>query len=266
MRSQFALERLPRSRSSQLYASYSNFEKQFGDRSGIEVTVLGKRRLQYEEELSHESRNYDVWFDYARLEEDAYRSENGSGDALKRVREVYERAVAQVPPSEEKRHWRRYIFLWLNYALFEELDTKVCTHLSLPFFCLTRSSSFRLTCVLDLPKPRSQDLQRAREIYRACLKLVPHKKFTFAKVWVQFAEFEVRQQDLAAARKILGMAIGMCPKEKVRYLPQLLATRKTWPISELLFATRSSSRTMSISSCGCASLTGAESSTKSGSR
>ncbi|KAG0667225.1 NineTeen Complex (NTC) component [Rhodotorula mucilaginosa] len=179
----FALERLPRSRSSQLYASYSNFEKQFGDRSGIEVTVLGKRRLQYEEELSHESRNYDVWFDYARLEEDAYRSENGSGDALKRVREVYERAVAQVPPSEEKRHWRRYIFLWLNYALFEELDTK--------------------------------DLQRAREIYRACLKLVPHKKFTFAKVWVQFAEFEVRQQDLAAARKILGMAIGMCPKEKL---------------------------------------------------
>lgn len=126
-RPQFALERLPRSRSSQLYASYSNFEKQFGDRSGIEVTVLGKRRLQYEEELSHESRNYDVWFDYARLEEDAYRSENGSGDALKRVREVYERAVAQVPPSDEKRHWRRYIFLWLNYALFEELDTKVRT-------------------------------------------------------------------------------------------------------------------------------------------
>lgn len=138
---QFALERLPRSRSSQLYASYSNFEKQFGDRSGIEVTVLGKRRLQYEEELSHESRNYDVWFDYARLEEDAYRSENGSGDALKRVREVYERAVAQVPPSEEKRHWRRYIFLWLNYALFEELDTKVMylsLSLPLPSFLMRR--------------------------------------------------------------------------------------------------------------------------------
>ncbi|POY71847.1 hypothetical protein BMF94_5208 [Rhodotorula taiwanensis] len=179
----FALERLPRSRSSQLYASYSNFEKQFGDRSGIEVTVLGKRRLQYEEELTHEARNYDVWFDYARLEEDAYRSENGAQDALKRVREVYERAVAQVPPSDEKRHWRRYIFLWLNYALFEELETK--------------------------------DLQRAREIYRACLKLVPHKKFTFAKVWVQFAEFEVRQQELDAARKILGMALGLCPKEKL---------------------------------------------------
>ncbi|GAA6047031.1 hypothetical protein JCM3770_004161 [Rhodotorula araucariae] len=179
----FALDRLPRSRSTQLYAAYSNFEKQFGSRSGIEVTVLGKRRLQYEEELAHESRNYDVWFDYARLEEDAYRGEEGADDALKRVREVYERAVAQVPPGEDKRHWRRYIFLWLNYALFEELDTK--------------------------------DLQRAREIYRACLQLIPHKRFTFAKVWIQFAEFEVRQQELDAARKILGMAIGMAPKEKL---------------------------------------------------
>jgi len=41
------------------------------------------------------------------------------------VREVYERAVSQVPPGNEKRFWRRYIFLWLDYALFEEIETKV---------------------------------------------------------------------------------------------------------------------------------------------
>jgi len=28
-----------------------------------------------------------------------------------------------------------------------------------------------------------------------------------------FAKFEVRRLDLSAARKILGAAIGMCPKE-----------------------------------------------------
>ncbi|KAM0748141.1 protein prenylyltransferase [Meredithblackwellia eburnea MCA 4105] len=179
----FALDRLPRSRSTQLYSAYTNFEKQFGDRSGIESTVLGKRRIQYEEELSHESRNYDTWFDYARLEEDAYRSGGRTEEGVARVREVYERAVAQVPPSEEKRHWRRYIFMWLNYSLFEEIETK--------------------------------DVVRAREIYKAGLKLVPHKQFTFAKLWVQFAEFEVRQLDLAAARKVLGTAIGLCPKEKL---------------------------------------------------
>lgn len=41
------------------------------------------------------------------------------------VREVYERAIANVPPLQEKRHWRRYIYLWINYALYEELETKV---------------------------------------------------------------------------------------------------------------------------------------------
>ena len=45
------------------------------------------------------------------------------------------------------------------------------------------------------------------------MQLVPHKIFTFAKLWVCFAKFEIRRLDLAAARKILGTAIGMCPKE-----------------------------------------------------
>ena len=100
--------------------------------------MLGKRRIQYEEELAHDGRNYDVWFDYARLEEGALRDVREEGAtseeeerATIRVREVYERAVAQVPPGGEKRHWRRYIFLWLFYALFEETETKVCPgHLS----------------------------------------------------------------------------------------------------------------------------------------
>ena len=79
-----------------------------GDRSGVELTVLGKRRIQYEEELAHDPTNYDAWFSLARLEEDAYRSdrdesEDGEGAGPGRVRETYERAVANVPPSSEKR-------------------------------------------------------------------------------------------------------------------------------------------------------------------
>lgn len=96
----------------------------------MEHTIIGKRRIQYEDELTENIQNYDVWFDYARLEEGALktiREEGGDGEeeAIERVREVYERAVAQVPPTVEKRHWRRYIFLWLDYALFEEIETKV---------------------------------------------------------------------------------------------------------------------------------------------
>lgn len=79
-----------------------------GVRSGIELTVLGKRRIQYEEELAHDPTNYDAWFSLARLEEDAYRADRddaieGVGSGPGRVRETYERAVANVPPAGEKR-------------------------------------------------------------------------------------------------------------------------------------------------------------------
>ena len=38
--------------------------------------------------------------------------------------QVYERAIANIPPAPEKRYWQRYIYLWINYALFEELEAK----------------------------------------------------------------------------------------------------------------------------------------------
>ena len=60
-----------------------------------------------------------------------------------------------------------------------------------------------------------QDYDRTRQIYRTALRVVPHKQFTFAKLWLMFAKFEVRRLDLPAARKLLGAAIGMCPKEKL---------------------------------------------------
>lgn len=45
------------------------------------------------------------------------------------------------------------------------------------------------------------------------MTLVPHKQFTFSKLWLMFAKFEIRRLDLSAARKVLGTGIGMCPKE-----------------------------------------------------
>ncbi|CAN0516317.1 unnamed protein product [Ectocarpus sp. 8 AP-2014] len=100
---------------------------------------MNNRRLQYEERASASPLDYDNWFDYLRLEE-------STGD-LERTREarmeeatpwlvhqvslplfsdffVYERAIANVPPVLEKRFWRRYIYLWINYALFEELQAE----------------------------------------------------------------------------------------------------------------------------------------------
>lgn len=51
--------------------------------------------------------------------------------------------------------------------------------------------------------------------HRECLKLIPHSKFSFAKIWLLVAQFEIRQLNLAGARQILGNAIGKAPKDKV---------------------------------------------------
>jgi crooked neck len=109
----YALDHLPRGAAQALYTRFVAFEKQHGDRAGIEDVVLAKRRLAYEQEVAANPLGYDAWFDYARLEE-------GAGDAA-RVRELYERAVANVPPGLEKRYWRRYVYLWVKYAVWEEL-------------------------------------------------------------------------------------------------------------------------------------------------
>jgi len=100
----YALDHIPKGQAEELYRKFVQFEKQYGDREGIEDVIVGKRRFQYEEEIKKNPLNYDVWFDYARLEESV-------GDKL-RIQEVYERAIANVPPAEEKRYWQRYIYLW----------------------------------------------------------------------------------------------------------------------------------------------------------
>ena len=50
---------------------------------------------------------------------------------------------------------------------------------------------------------------------RECLNLIPHAKFSFAKIWLLAAQFEIRQLNLNGARQILGNAIGRAPKDKV---------------------------------------------------
>ncbi|KAI8816104.1 uncharacterized protein EV422DRAFT_572167 [Fimicolochytrium jonesii] len=171
----YALQKLAKGQAENLYNVYTQFEKQYGAKEGIEDVVVGKRRVRYEDELAANPRNYDVWFDYAKLEET-------SGDHDK-IRDVYERAISNVPPINEKRFWRRYIYLWIFYAVWEELEAK--------------------------------DAERTKQVYQQCLKIIPHKSFTFAKVWLLYAKFLVRQMDLASARKTLGTAIGMAPKERL---------------------------------------------------
>ncbi|KAI5748947.1 hypothetical protein M8J76_003514 [Diaphorina citri] len=171
----YALDHIPKDRTAEIYKAYTIHEKKYGDRAGIEDVIVSKRKFQYEEEVNSNPNNYDAWFDYLRLLED-----EGNADL---IRETYERAIANIPPTKEKQFWRRYIYLWINYAVFEELEM--------------------------------EDPARTREVYKACLEVIPHKLFTFSKIWLYTANFEVRQKNLAGARKILGTGLGMCPKDKL---------------------------------------------------
>lgn len=171
----YALERLPKDKSEKLFKEFAIYQKKHGNRAGIEQVVVSKRKLLYEQKLEADRFDYDTWFDYIRMMEN-------EGD-VEATRSVYERAIANVPLKKEKRFWRRYIYLWIFYAIYEEL--------------------------------RVEDLQRTRDIYSFCLKIIPHKTFTFAKIWIAAAKFEVRCKDLPAARKLMGTAIGLCPKEKL---------------------------------------------------
>ena len=109
----FALDAVPKAQAEALYKAFTVFEKQGGSREGIEDVVVSKARYGYEDRLRESPTDYDAWFDYLRLEETA-------GDVA-RTRDVYERAIAALPPAAEKRYWQRYVYIWINYALFEEL-------------------------------------------------------------------------------------------------------------------------------------------------
>ena len=98
-----------------LFNSYAAFERQYGMEQDMTQVLIVKRRKEYEDVLAREPLNYDTWFDLISLEEG-----NSVNIAVDKVREVFERAIANIPPSTEKRHWRRYVFLWLSYAVFEE--------------------------------------------------------------------------------------------------------------------------------------------------
>ncbi|CAD5334086.1 unnamed protein product [Arabidopsis thaliana] len=149
----FALDHIPKGRTEELYKKFVAFEKQYGDKEGIEDAIVGKKRFQYEDEVSKNPLNYDSCI-------------HGST--------VFSTTYTDVT---------NYCCCRINYALYEEIETK--------------------------------DVERTRDVYRECLKLIPHTKFSFAKIWLLAAEYEIRQLNLKGARQILGNAIGKAPKVKI---------------------------------------------------
>ncbi|OBA19863.1 hypothetical protein METBIDRAFT_32908 [Metschnikowia bicuspidata var. bicuspidata NRRL YB-4993] len=135
-----------------------------------------KNRLRLEKAVMENPRDYDSWWEYAKLQELAL--------GARHVMDILSKAVEHCPLDELKlTTWRRYVYLWIKLALYHEYVAK--------------------------------DIPGAREAWRRSLQTVPHGKFTFAKLWAMSAEFELRNGGgLAKARKILGLAIGQSCKER----------------------------------------------------
>lgn len=186
---QFALDRFPKDQAEGLYHSYAQFERQHGDTAAILAVTAMKRRTIYENWVEAAPYDYDGWFEYVWMEEELVSAASvtplplSKEDGIALVREVYERAIAQIPPVMEKRAWRRYIYLWLGYATFEEAVVG--------------------------------DSDRALAVYEAAIRMIPHGNFTFAKVWLGLAHLHLRRLDVAAARKTMGLALGQCPKPRL---------------------------------------------------
>lgn len=153
-----------------------NFEKRFGDTESIEQGVLQRRRRRYEESLKETPHDYDTCWLYLDLIQN-----NFATDMLA----CFESSVANTQPQEVTKTsaWKRYIYLWIRYLAYVELEVG--------------------------------NIELCRELYERLIHLIPHKKFTFAKVWFMYSQFEVRNGELSSARRIMGKALGMCPKPKI---------------------------------------------------
>lgn len=168
---------------------YTEFEKTYGDENSIEDSIYAKRLVRYRIELESDPSDFDSWWAYLKL------TEKVKGGNKEEMCKIFEEAIANVPSDLQKSiRWKRYIYLWIHYALFVEFN------------------------------PQEPDVERARTIWNRCAKIVPNNRFVFGKVWIMFAEFEIRNGgtggEISSARKVLGRSIGVCssigkPKNKI---------------------------------------------------
>jgi len=166
---------IPHNQLKGFFEHYLTFEKQFGDQQGLENAILNKKRFEYENEMQRSPISYETGFDYIRLEESL-------GD-VDTIRKLYERLITHQPPAYVKQLWKNYVYIWISYALFEELEMN--------------------------------NMQKALEIYNTLLNFIPHTVFTFTKIWILAAQLNIRKGDFNGFRRLFSQALNICPNKKI---------------------------------------------------
>lgn len=169
-----SIQRWPENKT--LKDSMVEFEKKFGSVTSTEQSVVHKRRRRYEELLKENARDYDTWWLYLDIIQENFGQE---------ILSALETSIRNNQPQELTKSvaWKQYIYLWIRCLTYLELE--------------------------------AGNIDLCRNLYERLLnEVIPHKHFTFSKIWLMYSQFEIRQKDLSKARKILGKSLGLCPKRK----------------------------------------------------
>ncbi|CAI9103362.1 OLC1v1001827C1 [Oldenlandia corymbosa var. corymbosa] len=179
-----ALDHIPRERAGEegLYDKFVAFEKRFGNSEQIEDAILRKKRFQYEEEVRMNPSNYDAWFNYIKFEENAGGKEN--------VRNVYKRAIAQLPQLKRNAHFEirqrnlQAARLILGEAIGRAPKVKI----------------FEKYIEMEL---KLENIDRCRMLFEKYLAWSPQN----CNGWIKFAEMENSLLETERTREIFELAI-----------------------------------------------------------
>lgn len=171
----FAFKSLKQENTSKLKLEYLKFQSKFGKEKDIDKIICDKRRALYQKKLEESPQNYDCWISLCALEEEL-------GNNLE-ARKMFEKAEDFLPFVEEKSQWKRFVSIFILHAVFEE--TIMC------------------------------DSARAAAVLEKCLKIVPHLKFSFSKLWIHLANIHIRTGQLQQTRAVMGRAIGQCGSQSI---------------------------------------------------
>lgn len=139
---EYGMENLADGEQQKVTEEYTIFQKKHGNQEAIKDAIFEKRKMAYEKELKDLPRNYEIWFDYLLLcEQHLSESE---------IIDCYERAISYFPPVDVKKEWSRYIYIWVYYATYTEVNC--------------------------------DNLERACVIYEKCLDLLIKHQIYFSKV------------------------------------------------------------------------------------
>lgn len=173
------LNLLSKQQQARVFEDFSEFERKYGGIGDTDSTLRLKRILQYEKDIEEDSHDYDAWWEYIKLQE----NEKPNNEIIS----VLEKAVSTKPKHKSKlTSWRRYVFLWIKLAWYQEL--------------------------------KMLDIDAARTTWKKAHDVMSKESFSFAKLWILYAEFELRNNSdgLEVARKILGRAIGHTSKKQLK--------------------------------------------------